>query len=70
MAHENYWHRRLAEVTLKASVTGNQRLRAVYHDLAAHYVSMAELCRAGAATRPNEAGLSINDSARAQTGGR
>ncbi len=70
MAHETYWQRRLTDVTLKASATGNQRLRAVYLDLAAHYVSMAQLCTTGSSTPPREARIARYASTRAQPGGR
>jgi hypothetical protein len=68
MAHESYWQRRLTDVTLKAAATGNERLRAVYLDLAAHYVSMSELCTARAPTRPREAQTRMHDLTTRQTG--
>jgi hypothetical protein len=49
MAQESYWHRRLTDVTLKAAAANDQRLREVYLELAAHYVSMARLCVGGEA---------------------
>jgi hypothetical protein len=49
MAQESYWHRRLTEVTLRAAAARDPRLREVYLELAAHYVSMARLCVGGEA---------------------
>ena len=52
MIQESYWHRRSTEVMLKAAEAKDQRLREIYLELAAHYVSMARMCVTGAPTRP------------------
>jgi hypothetical protein len=70
MAHETYWQRRLTDVTLKASATRDQRLRAVYLELAAHYVSMSELCSPRTPTAYSQPGVSEYDPTRAQRGAR
>ena len=46
MSNDSYWELRLLEATRKAAETSNPRLRVVYMQLAAHYVSMARLCSA------------------------
>ena len=52
MIQESYWHRRSTEVMLKAAEAKDQRLREIYLELAAHYVSMARICVRGAPKRP------------------
>lgn len=46
MSKDSYWELRLLDATRKAAETQNPRLRSVYMQLAAHYVSMAKLCSA------------------------